>query len=153
VNTTVIYALIAVLALGFVVGGIAVWQVNKEAPLPAVGFSSPFRADEGAGGLNNEYISVRNNGESPVDLSGWVLSNGAGYTFIFPEGSILAAGSVVTIYSGCAEDAKEARGLYWCATKPVWHDVAGKATLYMPNSTVVDTHAYAYACLTCTSSP
>ena len=146
-NTMVFYVIVAVLALGFVVGGIATWQVSKEVPLPAVGFSSPFRADEGAGGLNNEYISVRNNGESPVDLSGWVLSNGRGYTFIFPEGSILAARSVVTIHTGCAEDAEEALGLYWCAKKPVWHDVAGNATLYMPDSTVVDT--YAYACSTC----
>jgi len=149
VNTTVLYVIVAVLVLGFVVGGVAVWQVNKEAPLPAVGFSSPFRADEGAGGLNNEYISVKNNGESPVDLSGWVLSNGAGYTFIFPEGSILAAASVVTIHTGCAEDAEEALGLYWCAKKPIWNDVEGKATLYMPDSTVVDTYTYAHACYTC----
>jgi hypothetical protein len=147
VNTTLLYVFIAVLALGFVVGGVAAWWVNKEAPLPAIEFSSPFRADEGVGGLNNEFISVKNTGESPVDLSDWVLSNGVGYTFIFPEGSILAAGSVVTIYTGCAEDAEEALGLYWCAKKPVWRDAGGKATLYMPDAAVVDT--YPYECSTC----
>jgi len=61
-NTTLLYVVVAVLALGFLVGGVAAWQTNKESALPAVEFSSPFRPDEALGNLNLEYVSVKNSG-------------------------------------------------------------------------------------------
>jgi len=148
-STTIVNAVIAVLAFCFLIGVVAVWQTSRQNPLPAVEFSSPFRPDESPGGLNNEYISVKNSTDSPVDLSGWTVSNNEGDTFTFPDGFVLAAGGLITIYTGCPEDAEEALGLYWCAKEPVWGDAAGKASLHMPDGTLVDTHEYRPLCKTC----
>jgi hypothetical protein len=146
-STTTLYAIIAALALGFLVGGVAAWQAGKEIPLPAVEFSSPFRPDEAVGNLNLEYISVRNSGDAPVDLSNWTLSNQDNEAFTFPEGFALPAGGLVTVYTGCGEDIEGT--LHWCAKEQVWADKGGKATLRMPDDTVVDTHAYDSRCPTC----
>jgi len=60
-----------------------------------------LRINRSAESVNDEWVSVRNLGDTPVDLSGWRIrdtGNAAGYTF--PEGSMLNAGDYRTIRTG-----------------------------------------------------
>ncbi|MCI0635509.1 MAG: lamin tail domain-containing protein, partial [Actinobacteria bacterium] len=45
----------------------------------------------------DEYLELHNRGPSPVDISGWRIADGV--DFAFPEGTVLAAGGHVVIYS------------------------------------------------------
>ncbi len=47
-----------------------------------------------------EYIEIFNPGSTPVDLGGWALTSGAGYTF--PAGSVITAGGYVVVASNPA---------------------------------------------------
>lgn len=154
----VVYAVFAALALGVLVGGTSQWQAHQGTALPPVVFSPPFHPDEAAEDLNREYISVRNAGKAPVDLSGWTLSNQSGDTFSFPGGFVLPAGHLVTVHSGCGE--ADGSTLYWCAGKPVWNNITDKASLRTPEGVRVAQYSYdqdrpprKVGCSACGSTP
>ena len=54
-----------------------------------------------AGSAKEEWVTVRNVGQSPVDLSGWTLrDSGVSGWFVFPGGSVLQPGDYRTVYTG-----------------------------------------------------
>ncbi|WP_157971687.1 lamin tail domain-containing protein [Halorussus litoreus] len=44
--------------------------------------------------LNDEYVDVRNDGSSSLDLTRWTLEDEAGYSYQFPDGFVLGAGVI-----------------------------------------------------------
>lgn len=51
--------------------------------------------------VNNEWVTVRNTGAAPVDLSGWrIRDTGNAGLYTFPDGSVLNPGDYRTIRSG-----------------------------------------------------
>lgn len=70
--------------------------------------------------LDDEYVSFRNEGADPLDLSGWTVENESGDRFQFPPGTILAPDTRVTIHSGRGTDTET--DLHWRADEPVWHN-------------------------------
>jgi len=141
VNARLVYVVFAALALGVLVGGFTQWNVRQGGALPPVRFAPPFHPNEAAGDLNREYITVRNAGEVPVDITGWTLSNQSGDVFTFPSGFILPAGNVVSVYSGCGE--AEGSILYWCAGKPIWNAQTDRARLRNSEGILLDAFEYA----------
>ena len=66
----------------------------------------------------NDSVTILNNGNADVDLSGWFLfSERGGETFVFPEGSILKAGQEITVSSLSSKTA----GDYVWQDKKIWH--------------------------------
>lgn len=60
-----------------------------------------LRVNRSTGALNDEWATIRNLGDAPVDLSGWQIrdsGNAAGYAF--PGGSVLNAGDFRTLRTG-----------------------------------------------------
>ena len=50
--------------------------------------------------LDNDAVTIVNTGSEEVDLSGWfIFSERGGETFVFPEGSRIAAGQTATVTS------------------------------------------------------
>ncbi|MXR40857.1 endonuclease [Halobaculum sp. WSA2] len=91
---------------------------------------SRIHADaEGADGenLNDEYVVLTNRGDEAVDLAGWTLSDEAGFTYEFPEGTTIAAGATLTLHVGSGEDTET--DLYWGRSRPTLNNDGETVTL------------------------
>ncbi|MDJ0923888.1 MAG: lamin tail domain-containing protein [Acidimicrobiia bacterium] len=134
-------------ANGAAVTGRGLWSATAcgfASPLPAVQisefeFDPPGRdADE----PNREWVTFRNRGQERVDLEGWIVRDeSTQHRFVFPSGAELAAGSSVTVRSGCGDPTPE--DLYWCAGDPVWSNGGDTIIIQLPDGTVVDWERYA----------
>ncbi|HUG07278.1 MAG TPA: lamin tail domain-containing protein [Acidimicrobiia bacterium] len=82
--------------------------------------------------LNDEWIKIRNQGDTYVDLTRWgVKDESATNRYTFPSGFSLAPGEVVTVYSGCGDDFDTA--LYWCSVgSAIWNNDGDTAFLTDP---------------------
>ncbi len=86
------------------------------------------------GDITSEAVELLNEG-SPVDLEGWMLSNGRGDEFIFPSSFRLFSGGRVAIHTGGGEDTPI--DLYWGLNEPVWQ-VGDTISLFDPDGTLHD---------------
>lgn len=92
--------------------------------------------------LNEEWVTIRNDGENIVDLSGWTLKDeSATHRFAFPALFSLAGGEFATIRTGCGENF--GTELFWCNQgSAVWNNTGDTAFLLDPNGNVHDTFGY-----------
>jgi micrococcal nuclease len=87
--------------------------------------------------LNDEWVDVRNAGDSPIDLTGWRLRDeSASHRFEFPDGFVLAPGAQVRVHSGCGPDTTAS--LHWCAAdSAIWNNDGDTAFLVDPSGNLV----------------
>lgn len=100
----------------------------------SVGFATP-RSVDSVGSVairivevqydgKNEYVRIRNDGETPVDLTGWTLeSTVGGQRFVFPNITLRPKG-VISIHSG-----PEAEGPIVWTRRYVWRNEGDEAVL------------------------
>jgi hypothetical protein len=111
---------------------------------------TPFRYDasgDDARNLNGEEITLQNQGDETVDMTGWTLRNEKRVGYTFPEGFELRPGATVTVRSGCGDDTADE--LYWCSDREIWDNNKGAATLLSADGEKVDAHHYERLCETC----
>ena len=89
-----------------------------------VQFDAPGEDNEN---LNGEWVTLCNDGDTDIDMSGWALLNDLGIYYEFPVGFILRACSSVTVYTGSGEDTETE--LYWGSSVEVWNNAGDTATL------------------------
>ena len=86
--------------------------------------------------LNGEYLVFENTGQETLDLSGWTVSDDADHSYRFPDGTTIAPGERLTLYTGEGTDG--GGNLYWGADAAVWnnggdtirvHDASGRLVL------------------------
>ena len=107
---------------------VRIWAIEPDAP---------GRDDRNP---NREWVAITNAGQL-VDLSGWVLRDESStHRYVFPDGFILATGEIVTVRSGCGEDARP--DLYWCADGTVWTNSGDTVLLLDGFGAVVDRMRY-----------
>lgn len=70
--------------------------------------------------LADEYVVFENQGDGPLDLSGWRVVDEAGHGYTFPGNTTLGPGDRLTLYTGSGSDAEGER--YWGASGPVWNN-------------------------------
>lgn len=87
--------------------------------------------------LNDEWVRITNDGETAMDLTGWVLKDtSATHRYPFPSGFVLEAGARVTVRTGCGTDT--ATDLYWCVGgSAVWNNDGDTAFLLDPAGNIV----------------
>lgn len=90
--------------------------------------------------LNDEYFVLQNVSDSPIDMSGWTVTDEAGHVFRFPSGFILAPGATVTVYTGCGTRTVEK--LYWCSGRAIWNNDGD--TLILEDATGQEILRYSY---------
>ena len=93
--------------------------------------------------LNGEWVAIRNEGETSVDLTGWgIKDESASHRYEFPVSFTLLPGETVTVRTGCGADFDT--DLYWCNQgSAVWNNGGDTAFLLDPSG---NTHvAYAYS--------
>jgi hypothetical protein len=87
--------------------------------------------------LKAELVVIANAGGTAIDLSGWRLHDDSkGKPYVFPAGTVLAAGQRVRVRSGPAAAKPEPGELAW-KTASVWNDRGDTAFLKDPSGTVV----------------
>ncbi|MBN1859413.1 lamin tail domain-containing protein [Candidatus Bipolaricaulota bacterium] len=149
-NVVILMAIVAVLFASW--SAILVWE-NLSAEPPIVDFVAPFHYDAGGDDtedrllLEDEYVTLLNQSESSIDLSGWTVRSDGGQIYTIPEGVLLPAGETLTIISGCGED--DARTSYWCSASEIWDNQSGTAYLAAPDGTRIAIHHYEALCQTC----
>jgi len=80
--------------------------------------------------LNDEYVVFENTGDAELDLSGWTVADEAGHEYTFPDGTTLAPGETLTLYTGSGADS--ASEYYWGSGSPIWNN--GGDTVFVRNS-------------------
>ncbi len=71
----------------------------------------------GAGDLNVEYVLIRNQSDSSVNLNGWTVTSSAGKSFSFPQLTLNASGAV-RLYS--KHGTNTVIELYWNSDQALW---------------------------------
>ncbi|MDQ2071055.1 lamin tail domain-containing protein [Haloarcula sp. NS06] len=69
--------------------------------------------------LNDEYITLTNTNDAPLDLSGWTVSDDVGHQYTFANLTLDSNGSV-TLYTGSGTDTDTTR--YWGRNGAVWNN-------------------------------
>lgn len=103
--------------------GVVIMQIHADA-----------EGDDGEN-LNDEYMVLRNRGDEVIDLSGWTLTDAAGFTYEFPDGTSLAADATLTLHVGSGDDTEA--DLYWGRSRPTLNNDGETITLRDANGTVV----------------
>jgi micrococcal nuclease len=69
--------------------------------------------------LDEETVTIVNEGYGRVSISGWVLRDESSRNrMTFPNGTVLAPGDSVTVVTGCTGGPADA--IYWCNDGAVW---------------------------------
>jgi micrococcal nuclease len=69
---------------------------------------------------NGEYVTIRNRGDEPLDLSGWQITDETDKTYTFPDGTMLATGATLRVHSGTGSD--DGTDYYWNRSGAVWNN-------------------------------
>ncbi len=77
--------------------------------------------------LNDEYVVFRNAGETPLDIGGWTVTEGAGREYVFPAGTTLDPGETITLHTGTGTD--DATDLFWGQSRAVWNNDGDTVTV------------------------
>lgn len=82
--------------------------------------------------LDEEVVTIRNRGNDPADLSGFVLRDESTVNRLrLPEGTVVPPGGALAIRSGCGDP------IGWCSPTPIWNNAGDSALLLGPRGTVV----------------
>ncbi|MDS0300862.1 lamin tail domain-containing protein [Halogeometricum sp. S1BR25-6] len=95
----------------------------------------PSGAEGGAG----ESISLANEGDAPVDLSGWAVADEAGHEYEFPEGTVVPAGATVHLLTGEGDDEVT---VHWGRERSVWNDDGDTVSVYDEAGDLVAERSY-----------
>jgi len=67
---------------------------------------------------SDEYLVLENEGDAPVDMSGWVVETERGQSYRFDEGTTVQPGDQLTLHVGAGDDDDETHR-YWDAAEDV----------------------------------
>ena len=82
--------------------------------------------------LNDEWVSIKCMSGS-VNLYGWTIKDGYGWTYYFPNVTI-KEGQTIKIYTGCGTDASTS--LYWCHDGAIWNNDGDTLKLIKPDGSI-----------------
>ncbi|MFB6096029.1 MAG: lamin tail domain-containing protein [Haloferacaceae archaeon] len=90
--------------------------------------------------LNGEYVTLTNRGDAALDLSGWTVADEADHTYAFVDGTSLAPGESITLYTGSGTDTATER--YWGESRAVWNNDGDTVYVRDADGDLVTTHQY-----------
>jgi hypothetical protein len=89
--------------------------------------------------LNGEYIVFTNEGNSSLELTGWMVLDESNNEYYFPSFS-LGNGSTVTLYIGSGTDSQTE--LFWGSTKSIWNNDGDELFLRDAQGFLVSYYSY-----------
>ncbi len=125
------YILLNIAVSAAVTLGILTWREQRQPPLPVSEDLPVFQDNRfeivavvGNGALDTEYVLLHYNGDEPVQMHNWALTDGEGRVYRFPALQLYPGGAV-EIYTAVGEDTPVT--LHWGLDEPVW--ATGKQVL------------------------
>lgn len=89
----------------------------------------------------DEYVEITNSADADADLSGWQLhSQGAKQVFTFPQGTVVAAGQSVRVYTNQVHP--ESGGFSFKSSRAIWNNRGDIAQLTDGSGAVKARRAY-----------
>ena len=82
--------------------------------------------------LNDEWVSIKCTSGS-VNLYGWTIKDGHGWTYYFPNITI-KNGQTIRIYTGCGTDTSTS--VYWCHDGAIWNNDGDTLKLIKPDGSI-----------------
>lgn len=111
-----------------------------DAPAAQGAAISHIEYDPAGDDLQGEYVTIANNTASPIDMTGWTLTDeGAHHSYTFPS-FVLAAGAEVRLWSRAGSD--DAANLYWGNSRAVWNNTHDAAVLADASGNVISRYSY-----------
>jgi len=102
-----------------------------------------IEADPSGPDIESEYVAIKNQTSSTVDMTDWTLKDKTSTSFEFPTYK-LAANKEVRVWSRAKtdEDEDSAYDLYWGLTSAIWDNLSDCAYLYDEDGDQVDEFCY-----------
>ena len=110
--------------------------VNRNVEIAEINSDPPGRDEEN---LNGEWVKIVNTTDTPVDITGFTLSDNAGNTYRFGE-LVLPGHSTITVYTGSGTNTPSS--FYWGSKTPIWNNKGDKAYLRNTDGELVDLYSY-----------
>ena len=107
------------------------------ATIAAVLYNPPGPDDEV---LNSEYVTIANEGQATLDLTGWTLRDESSQNRYVFNDVRLGPGDHVAVRTGCGQDRDDS--VFWCADRSVWSNSGDTAILQDRHGNVVDRWTY-----------
>ncbi len=79
--------------------------------------------------LDQGFVSIKNFGNSAIDMTAWSLRNHEGDVFTFPSFR-LEVGALVKVHTGPGVNTDN--HLYWMSSCPIWGDIRDRAHCSTP---------------------
>ena len=124
--------------------GNGMWAPDACGPSPAPGmrivevrYDPPGPDDER---LNDENVTIANEGEGAIDLTGWTLRDESSQNRYVFGAVTLAPGDGVTIKTGCGTERPGT--LHWCSDRPIWSNSGDTVMLLDTHGNVADRWMY-----------
>lgn len=73
----------------------------------------------GAGQVDQEQVVITNEGARLADMQGWILSDGEGNTYTFPNLRLWPGGNVI-LHTGVGQDGNPPNNFYWKKLVAMW---------------------------------
>ena len=89
--------------------------------------------------LNDEFIVIENQGQTPIDLTGWTISDAANHRYLFSNFT-LAAKAQVTLRTGLGKPAEGE--LFWGSRRPIWNNQADTILIRDADGHLMLSHVY-----------
>ncbi len=91
--------------------------------------------------LNEEWVTITNQGYGRVSIAGWVLRDESSlHRWTFPSGTVLAPGDEITVVTGCNGGPENA--FHWCSDSAVWSNQGDTAIVSDTLGNAVIWHTY-----------
>lgn len=89
---------------------------------------------------DGEYVELLSDWCDNVELDGWYVRDADGNAITISADHVIQPGTTFRVYTGPGQDSHDEH--YAGREEPVWDDDGDTATLYAPDGTEADTHAY-----------
>lgn len=90
--------------------------------------------------LNSEYVTIANEGQATLDLTGWTLRDESSQNRYLFDTVRLEPEASITVRTGCGRDNGDT--VFWCADRSVWSNAGDTAILQDRHGNVVDWWTY-----------
>jgi micrococcal nuclease len=99
--------------------GVGIWAPAATGRSIALAFVHEDAHGDDRRNLNDEFIVIENQGQHPIDLTGWTVSDAADHRYLFPNFA-LASKAQVTLRTGLGRNTE--RELFWGRRNSVWNN-------------------------------
>lgn len=89
--------------------------------------------------LNDEFIALAHHGQTPINLTGWTVSDTANHRYLFP-GFTLAAEARVILRTGLGKSTETE--LFWGSRSPIWNNTGDTIFIRDDQGNLMLSHVY-----------